>query len=180
MKKQIIAKVLVLAMVLAMVPVTVLAASAAGSNLGYGNYGYYSIGKDTTVVTKLSSDGTIKLTVKDGVASAVINDTIIDTLLEKAEDGKVVVALEGDDITQLNFTCSAKVLANVAKSGADLVLKTSFGTITIPNELLAEIGNAGTVRIYISNTDDGITVNIEVAGELLDNASIKVEAVSAE
>ena len=58
MKKQFIAKLLVLAMVLSMVPVTILAANASGSNGGY-----YSVYEDTTVRVNVavSSEGTIEV-----------------------------------------------------------------------------------------------------------------------
>ena len=176
MKKQFIAKVLVLAMVLAMVPVTVLAASAAGSNLGYGNYGYYSIGKDTNVVNTPIKGNAIDVS----SGSAVVNDSIIASLADLLEDGEIVLDLQGD-VDNILFTCSAKALAKLAAdTGADLVLKTSFATITIPNDLLADLGNAGTMRMSISKTDTGASVYIEVAGDPVDTSSIKVEAIKAD
>ena len=173
MKKQFIAKVLVLAMVLAMVPVTVLAASAAGSNLGYGNYGYYSIGSDTTVVNTPIKGNKIG-------AHSVINDSVIAALADLAEDGQIVLNVEDKD-GNATFTCSARALAKLAAdTGADLVFKTSFATITIPNDLLADLGNAGTVRISISKTNDGASVYIEVAGDPVDTSSVKVVPVEAD
>lgn len=182
MKKQFIAKLVVLAMVLAMVPVTVLAASAAGSNYGYSpDYGYYSVGDDTIVVIAPggAADGSFKLTVdKDkGVANAIVNDSVISSLADLAKDGKVVLKLEADGASTVNFTCSAKALAKLAAdSGADLVMEFGSFTITIPNDVLAEIGSAGTARITIETVDDGVTVTLEVAGEVVYTETFKAGA----
>ena len=177
MKKQIIAKLLVLAMVLAMVPVTVLAASAAGSNLGYSaDYGYYSIGKDTSVVNK-PIDGN-KIDASSG--SVVVNDSIIAGLAALVKDGQIVVELSGDTDSVL-FTCSVKALAALAAdTGADLVLKTNFATITFPNDLLATLGNAGTVQLFMAKADNGASVTIIAAGEEIDSSSVKSVPVEAE
>ena len=63
MKKQFIAKLLALALVLSMVPVAVIGASAAGSNGGY-----YSVYEDTTVRVNepVSADGAIEAKVVNG------------------------------------------------------------------------------------------------------------------
>lgn len=177
MKKQIIAKLLVLAMVLAMVPVTVLAASAAGSNLGYSaNYGYYSIGKDTSVVNK-PIDGN-KIDASSG--SVVVNDSIIASFAALVKDGQMVVELSGDTDSIL-FTCSVKALAALAAdTGADLVFKTNFAIITFPNELLVDLGNAGTVQIFMAKADNGASVTIIAAGEEIDTSSVKTEPIKAE
>ena len=183
MKKQIIAKLLVLAMVLAMVPVTVLAASAAGSNLGYSaNYGYYSIGKDTYVVIKPLSANSNKLTltIENGVGYAIVNDSVIDSFANLVEDGKMVVKLEGK-VDHISFTSSAKALSALAvKTEADLVFETNFATITFPNDLLAGLGNVGTSNIFMHKADNGASVDMEAAGEDVDSSSVKSVAVEAE
>ena len=184
MKKQLIAKLLVLAMAVAMVPVTILAASA-DNNKGYSeNYGYYSVGVDTSVVTQPVADDATTVAFKakavDGVVTYVINDSVIESLAKLVKDGVIEVELqcEGDGTTFV-FTCSAKALAKLAgDTKADLSFKTAIGTVTIPNSVLAEeIGTAGTVRIVITKTDSGIGVQISVAGNTLSSIpGLKTEA----
>lgn len=185
MKKQLIAKLLVLAMAVAMVPVTILAASA-DNNKGYStDYGYYSVGVDTAVVSQPIPDGATTAAFKakavDGVATYVINDSVIESLAKLVnKDGVIEVELECEgDGTTFVFTCSAKALAKLAgDTKADLAFKTAIGTVTIPNSVLAEsIGTAGTVRIVITKTDSGIGVQISVAGNTMSSIpGLKTEA----
>ena len=181
MKKQIIAKLLVLAMVLAMVPVTVLAASAAGSNLGYSaNYGYYSIGKDTYVVNKPISGNKLALTVEGTTGYAIVNDSVIASFADLEKDGQMIVKLDGK-VDRIYFTSSVKALSTLAaNTEADLVFETNFATITFPNDLLAGLGNVGTSRIFMGKADNGASVIMEAAGEDVDTSSVKTVAVEAE
>ena len=101
MKKQFIAKLLVLAMVLSMVTVTAFATNAAGSRAGSagGSNGSgsssYTPPVDTTVRVDdpVSEDGTIEATVVNGTAKVALSDKAVESLADLAEDGEITLEL---------------------------------------------------------------------------------------
>ena len=171
MKKQSIAKLLVLVMVLTMVPVTILAASAANAGT---NSAYYTIYEDTTVRV----DGAIKATVVGGKATVALSAKAVESLAEMVKDGAIVLEIEAEGATKIDVTFPAQALTAVAKeTGADLTIKSSVATITIPNEILSsEFASFGTVRISAQNSEDSVGFSIQAGGKALKNTDgIKVE-----
>ena len=173
MKKQTIAKLLVLVMVLAMVPVTILAASATGSNGGY-----YNVYEDTTVRVNDTIDGAIEATVVGGKATVALNAKAVESLADQVKDGVITLEIKAEGATKIDVSFPAQALTALAKeTGADLTIKSSVVTITIPNEVLSnEFASFGSVRITAENSDNSVGFSIQADGKALQNtAGIKVE-----
>lgn len=176
MKKQTIAKLLVLVMVLTMVPVTILAASAATA--AGSNSGYYAIYEDTTVRVNDTVDGAIKATVVGGKATVVLNTTAVESLAELESNGEIVLEIKAEGASRLEVTFPAKALTDLAKkTGADLTIKSDVVTITIPNDVLSnEFTGFGSVRISAHANEDSVGFSIQAGGKALKNIKgIKVE-----
>lgn len=175
MKKQSIAKLLVLVMVLAMVPVTILAANATAAG---NNSGYYVVYEDTTVRVNDTVDGAIEATVVGGKATVALNAKAVESLADLAKDGEIVLEIKAENATKIDVTFPAQALTAVAKeTGADLTIKSAVATITIPNEVLSnEFASFGSVRISAQATEDSVGFSIQAGGKALKSLKgIKVE-----
>lgn len=175
MKKQFIAKLLVLAMVLSMVPVTILAANASGSNGGY-----YSVYEDTTVRVNepVSADGAIEAKVVNGKAAVALNAKAVESLADLAKNGEIALEIKAEGATKVDVSFPAKALTEVAKeTGADLTIKSSVATITIPNAVLAnEFTSFGNVKVSAQATGSSVGFSIQAGGKALQNIKgLKVE-----
>lgn len=183
MKKQFIAKLLVLAMVLSMVPVAILAGSAAtnggATNGGATNSGggYYV---DTTVRVNepVASDGTVEVKVVNGTATVALNNKAVESLADLAKDGEITLEIKAEGATKVDVSFPAKALTEVAKeTGADLTIKSDVATITIPNTVLTnEFSNSGSVRVSVQATGSSVGFTIQAGGKALQNIKgLKVE-----
>lgn len=188
MKKQMIAKLLVLAMVLAMVPVTIL---TTGANVAAAsNDGYYSVSVDTTVaaapttidagdVTVEDGEAVIEAKVVNGAATVTVSEKAVESLFEQAEGDALVLKIEAKGATKVDVSLPAKALTAAGeKSGKALTTQLGdVATITIPNEALASVfGNSGTVKISAQNSGTSVGFSIEVSGKSLKNIQgLKVE-----
>lgn len=204
MKKQFIAKLLVLVMILAMVPATALAV-AAGNNDGSNNQGSNNQGsgggtviRDTQVVkvlpgtsgitvskTATSADkvavadgkATIKATVVNGTANVTMTEMAVKKLANAVQDGVITLVIDDEGASKLNVSLPAKALTNLAKAtGADLTIQSSVATISVSNALIsANAGTTGTVKITAAAGESGATASVLVNGkELKDVEGIKV------
>ena len=174
MKKQFIAKLLVVALVLSMVPVT-LVASAAGSTGGY--YGVYV---DTTVRVNepVSSDGTIEVKVVNGKATVALNAKAVESLADLAKNGEIALEIKAEGATKVDVSFPAKALTEVAKeTGADLTIKSPVAVITIPNAVLAnEFTGFGNMKVSAQATGSSVGFSIQADGKALQNIKgLKVE-----
>lgn len=204
MKKQFIAKLLVLVMILAMVPATALATGAAGTNAGSNNAGSNSgsgsntIIKDTDVILPIDSgtsaaaaalgsdkvtveEGTavIKAAVVDGTATAMLTDAAVKKLANAAKDGEITLVIDDEGASKLNVCFPARALTTLAKkTGADLTIESSVATITLSNALITKsAGVAGVVKITAATAESGVTASIWVKGkELKDVEGFEVNA----
>lgn len=179
MKKQFIAKLLVLVMVLTMVPGTMLVSKAAASNNQY-----YYVPADTSVSTSSASsvdakdittadgEATIKVTVKNGVSAVTLTAKAVEGLADVAADGAITLVLEDDGAEKLNLSFPAKEMKKLAEdTSADLTIKSSVATITIPNNVLASaLGNAGTVKVSAQHTAKAVGFTVQVRGKSLKSA----------
>ena len=185
MKKQFIAKLLALALVLSMVPATILAASAAAgdnsraSDNGATNSGgsYY---QDTTVRVNepVSADGTIEVKVVNGKATVALNAKAVESLADLAKGGEIALEIKAEGATKVDVSFPAKALTEVAKeTGADLTIKSSVATITIPNAVLAnEFTSFGNVKVSAQATGSSVGFSIQAGGKALQNIKgLKVE-----
>ena len=175
MKKQFIAKLLALAMVLSMVPVTILAANASGSNGGY-----YSVYEDTTVRVNepVSADGASEAKVVNGKATVALNAKAVESLADLAKNGEIALEIKAEGATKVDVSFPAKALTEVAKeTGADLTIKSSVATITIPNAVLAnEFTSFGNVKVSAQATGSSVGFSIQAGGKALQNIKgLKVE-----
>ena len=170
MKKQFIAKLLVLAMILAMVPATLIAASATDNNVYY-----YSVSADTATVVSASDieivDGELEIVAKvfNGAASVSISEKVMDTIIdkvieEKAEDLAIVIEAEGATKVDLNVPASA--LSKFGKkTGADLsVVLGNVASIGIPSESLESFGSVGANAKIGAQNGASIGFSIQVSG----------------
>ena len=185
MKKQFIAKLLALALVLSMVPATILAASAtAGANKGDTNDGDTNSGgsyyQDTTVRVNepVSADGTIEVKVVNGKATVALNAKAVESLADLAKGGEIALEIKAEGATKVDVSFPAKALTEVAKeTGADLTIKSDVATITIPNAVLAnEFSVFGNVRVSAQATGSSVGFSIQAGGKALQNIKgLKVE-----
>lgn len=171
MKKQFIAKLLVLVMLLCMVPATAPAVNAAADNTGSvvddntgsntGSEGGTVI-KDTDVVKLPSTTGIVidaattsadKVAIEEGsaaITAKVVNGTAnvklsmgaVKKLAKAVEDGVITLVIDDEGADKLNVTLPAKSLTALAKAtGADLTIESSVATISLSNSMI--IANAG-------------------------------------
>ena len=176
MKKQFIAKLLVLALVLSMVPVAVIGASAAGSNGGY-----YDLSDDTTVtaptttvdasdVTVENGSATIEAKVVAGSATVVVPEKTLEAMAEQVTGDELVLKIEAPGATKVDVSIPAKALSDFAeKTGAALTYELGdVATISIPNEALATVfGTSGNAKISAQASGSSIGFTIQVSGRAL-------------
>lgn len=172
MKKQFIAKLLALALVLSMVPAGILAASAtaAGTN---NNYGYYVVYEDTSVRVSepVAADGVIEAKVVAGTAIVTLNSTAVESLADLAQGGEIALEIKSEGATKVEVNLAAQALIGVAEeTGADLTIKSSVATITIPNEVLVnEFTGIGSVKVSVQATGSSVGFSIQASGKALKN-----------
>lgn len=177
MKKQFIAKLLVLALVLSMVPATILAANASTAP---NNGGYYDVYEDTTVRVNepVAETGVIEAKVVAGTAIVTLNAKAVESLADLAKDGVIVLEIKDEGATRTEISYDAAALIKVAEdTGADLTIKSSVATITIPNEVMTnEFTNIGSVKVSVQNTGSSVGFSIQASGKALKNIKgLKVE-----
>ena len=187
MKKQFIAKLLALALVLSTVPAAILSVSAAGGTAEtpanpetQKNDGYYDVYVDTTVRVNepVSADGTIEAKVVGGKATVTLTNKAVESLTDLAKDGEITLEIKDEGATKLEVSYSAKLMTKVAKeTGADLTIKSTVATITIPNDVLTnEFTNAGNVKISVQSSSNSMGFSIQASGRALKNIKgVKVE-----
>lgn len=143
MKKQFLAKLLVLAMVLTMVPVTFLAASADNATaVGNGeceakpaNDVYsYSVAADTVLPDELPEDGVISVAVVGGTANVVMTKKLVALL--PVVDGKKVVKLDTAGASTVSVTYTVEDLVTEDGKGTGVEIQCTQGTISIPSDQL--------------------------------------------
>lgn len=187
MKKQFIAKLLALALVLSMVPVAILGASAEGetaagnnSNSSSGSTGPIYV--DTTPVTPPTTtvdasdvtveDGsaTIEAKVVNGNATVVVPEKALDAMAEQVTGDELVLKIEAPGATKVDVSIPAKALTAFAeKTGANLTYELGeVATISIPNEALATVfGTSGNAKISAQASGSSIGFTIQVSGRSL-------------
>ena len=180
MKKKFIAKLLVLALVLFMVPATILAASAAGANPTANDGGYYDVYEDTTVRVNeaVPETGVIEAKVVAGVATVTLNAKAVESLADLAKDGEIALEIKAEGATKVEAYLDSAALIKVAEeTSADLTIKSSVATITIPNAVLTnEFSGIGSVKVSVQNTGSSVGFSIQASGKALKNIKgLKVE-----
>lgn len=172
MKKQFIAKLLALALVLSMVPAGVMAASAAAGPT-QNNNGYYVVYEDTSVRVSepVAADGVIEAKVVAGTAIVTLNSTAVESLADLAQGGEIALEIKSEGATKVEVNLAAQALIGVAEeTGADLTIKSSVATITIPNEVLVnEFTGIGSVKVSVQATGSSVGFSIQASGKALKN-----------
>lgn len=175
MKKQLIAKLLVLGMVLAMLPAAAMASSntaAADANKTYANdvYDFGFVFDDTVTTTtpaeKPEEPAEPETTLPDVTAPVEVEETV-----SEEDAANLVKAAVEADVEVLTVTVETKVampaaaLADLADAGKGYAVTTSAATITVSSEALAAIvKDAETVEISAEANEDG-TVTIAVLAD---------------
>ena len=187
MKKQCIAKLLTLALVLAMVPVAIISASAvegetAGNNNNSNTGSTGPIYVDTTPVTPPTTtvdasdvtvengSATIEAKVVGGNATVVVPEKALEAMAEQVTGDELVLKIEAPGATKVDVSIPAKALTAFAeKTGANLTYELGeVATISIPNEALATVfGTSGNAKISAQASGSSIGFTIQVSGRSL-------------
>lgn len=141
MKKQFLAKLLVLAMVLTMVPAVILAASATAGNDPTANKEYdysYSVAADTAL-SELPEDGVIVAKPVGGVSNVVLSKDLVASI--PVEDGVKVIKLDTTGAEKVSVTIDVAGLA--VEDGEDgdvhgVTIECTQAIITIPGDQLTK------------------------------------------
>lgn len=197
MKKKLIAKLLVLAMVLSIVPVA-FAAGGAGDvtnptntespapespapETPKKNTPYpYSVSVDTTVhagtnVTaadvKVEGGNSVELEAKvtDGKAVLTLDTKAVDALSEQTTGDELVLTIKAAGATKVETALPGEALANLAeKTGAALTIKSPVATVTIPNDaMVAQFKDVGTVKVSVQASGSNVGFSIQASGRSL-------------
>lgn len=186
MKKQTIAKLIVLGMVAAMLPISALAVDtiAARDNACQtecerpveterpkADKEKAPTTSETTETATGKQD--VAATVSGTTATATLTETAVASLADQVKDGVVVLNVTNTgSATEVVAALPAKALADLAsKTGADLTVSSPVANITISNADLAAIAGAGS-DVTISAKMDGDTITFTVA---VDGAAVEVE-----
>ena len=183
MKKQFIAKLLALALVLSMAPAAVLAASADGARAGDINQSpsgsYDPTVPDTAPVTTTvdaaevkveNGSATIEAKVVAGTATVVVSEKALEAMAEQVTGDELVLKVEAKGATKVDVSIPAKALSDFAeKTGAALTYELGdVATISIPNEALATVfGTSGNAKISAQASGSNIGFSIQVSGRSL-------------
>lgn len=189
MKKQFIAKLLALALVLSMVPAAMLTASAVqarGDSVDSVPSGSTRpTTPDTTPVAPVVDNTTsvdaadvevkdgelaIEAKVVNGTANVVLTDSAVEALTEQVEGDELVLKVEAEGATKVEVSISGKALTAMGENtSAALTVESPIATITIPNEALATVfSDVGTVRISAQASGYSIGFSIQANGKALD------------
>lgn len=190
MKKQFIAKLLALGMVLSMLPVVALAAADSGSrnaNYGYWVGYYYTVSMDTTILGNSGQVGdpdiafengvaTITVDVLGGVATVSLSEAAVASLADMVQDGVLVLRIDAEGATSVTLSLPGKALTELAvATGADLAVVTPVAEVTIPNEALAtQFADVETVDIITEITYSGAySVLVKADGRAVDISGLE-------
>lgn len=186
MKKQFIAKLLALALVLSMVPAAILAASAEetstnnNNNSNTGSTGPVYV--DTTPVTPPTTtvdatevkvengSTTVEAKVVAGAATVVVPQKALEAMAEQVTGDELVLKVEAKGATKVDVSIPAKALTAFAeKTGAAVTFEMGeVATISIPNEALATVfGTSGNAKISAQASGSSIGFTIQVSGRSL-------------
>ena len=183
MKKQFIAKLLALALVLSMVPAAILAANAEetstnnNNNSNTGSTGPVYV--DTTPVTTTvdatevkveNGSTTVEAKVVAGAATVVVPQKALEAMAEQVTGDELVLKVEAKGATKVDVSIPAKALTAFAeKTGAAVTFEMGeVATISIPNEALATVfGTSGNAKISAQASGSSIGFTIQVSGRAL-------------
>ena len=204
MRKQLLAKLLVLGMVLAMLPVAALAANADSTNDQSNEIYDYSnlldaipvvfdtpaeataaetVGEVTTTTTedgKVVATAAVEAVVADGAATVTVSEAAVKDLVAKLGDTKadvIVLTVDAKDASKATVALPATALAALAETEAGLTVKSTVATITVPKEILS--AGFETVEITAEVKEDGTyAISVVADGKALqgiEGASFAVE-----
>jgi len=182
MKKKLIAKLLVLAMVLSIVPVAF--AATTGNTTPANNDPYYTVKLDTAVKptgdgsttapsnATLNTDGKAEVAAEpdsNGKAAVTVSEKFVESLAEQSTGDAMVIVIKAPGATKVETAMPGAALAAAAeKTGAALTVETPVATITIPNEALtAQFKDVGTVKISVQATGSNVGFSIAASGRAL-------------
>lgn len=136
-----------------------------------------AITDDMVEATETATIVTVKVTAKNGVASAALSEAAQESLIAKLQEGKALTLkadVEGD-ATKVAYTLSGSLLATVAeKTGADMSLDLTVATVTIPSAALAKLGDYENVAVVADKTEGAYVVAIMADGKAINE---KVEGL---
>jgi hypothetical protein len=151
-------------------------APAAGGNGGAG------AGSSTTTPAAEVEGGevTVEAEVKDGAASAAVDEKTVAEALKDADD-TLTVKVETKDADSVEAALSADAVQAAAAADVDLHVDTEVGTVKVDSDTVDELAKDGKdVAVTVTENADGtITVDVTSGGETVD-ASVKVELPAAE
>ena len=122
-----------------------------------------------TVVTETTA--TVGSTTEDGTASASVSKEIAGEIVNQAvrnsSDTVVIAPDMDDDVTGAEVSIPADLASDIAeKTDAELRIETPVATVTIPNEGLSGLAEAGgNVSVSAGRDGDTVTVTISADGQ---------------
>lgn len=128
--------------------------------------------EEGTVVTETTA--AIESTTEDGTASASVSKEVADEIVNQAvsnsSDTVVIAPDMGDDVTGTEVSIPADLVADIAeKTDAELRVETPVANVTIPNEGLSGLAEAGgEVSVSAERDGDTVTVTISADGQQVD------------
>lgn len=195
MKKKLIAKLLVLAMVLSIVPVAFATANEAPADTSNSNAGqdqqqesqtpvnstYYAVNVDTTVHAgttvggsdvKVDESGKLEVTptMVNGTATVTLDTKAVEALAEQTEGDSIVLVVKPiAGATKYASAVAGNALAAAAeKTGKAFVWESPVATVTIPSDAIAaQFKDVGTVKISAQASGANIGFSIAASGRSL-------------
>ena len=122
--------------------------------------------------------GVIEAKVVAGTATVTLNAKAGESRADLAQGGTIALEIKAEGATKVEAYLDSAALIKVAEeTGADLTIKSSVATITIPNEVLTnEFANFGSVKVSAQATGSSVGFSIQASGKTLKNIKgLKVE-----
>lgn len=119
----------------------------------------------TAVIESTTEGGTASATVSQEIAEEIVNQAV-----KNGSDTVVIAPDMGSDVTKTEVSIPADLVADIAeKTDADLRVETPVANVTIPNEGLSGLAEAGG-EVTVSAERDGntVAVNISANGQPVD------------
>lgn len=131
--------------------------------------------EEGTVVTETTA--AIESTTEDGAASASVSKEVAGEIVNQAvsnsSDTVVIAPDMSDGVTEAEVSIPADLVADIAeKTDAELRVETPVASVTIPNEGLSGLAEAGgEVSVSAERDGDTVTVTISADGQQVDQVA---------
>lgn len=134
--------------------------------------------------TVTETTGAPQASVSGGEASVNVSDDIGDELVRQAEanesDTVVVAPQVPGSVTSTTVTVPAKTVGGIGeKTDADLRVETPAGNVTLPNEALEGLAEAGDLTVTVEKAGETVTVDVSAGGKAVESVPGGLKTVLA-